>query len=189
MYPRHRLDGLGDAIYGVAMTLLVLDIRIPDGVTVTDNAGFFAMLHGLSPHLVPYVISFIVLSSGWLAAIRIVHRGTQASPAYVRWWRPHLLLVTLMPFSTMLLARFDRAPLVAAVYAVNVGLMSLCAWFVAEASEAENMADLAERRLGLIVIIALSVGAVALSPWLGTWALLIYALKGWLPRQLAKRVS
>ena len=44
MYPRHRLDGLGDAIYGVSMTLLVLDIRIPDGANVVDNAGFAALL-------------------------------------------------------------------------------------------------------------------------------------------------
>ena len=30
MYPRARLDALSDAVFGVAMTLLVLDVRLPD---------------------------------------------------------------------------------------------------------------------------------------------------------------
>jgi len=187
MYPRHRLDGLGDAIYGVSITLLVLDIRIPDAVSTIDNAGFLALLRALWPHMLPYLISFVVLSSGWLAAIRVPHRGAQASAGYVRWWRPHLLLVTLMPFSTMLVARFDTAPLVAGVYAANVGLMSLCAWRMMEAGEAESVAAMAERRTGLIQIVALSVGAVALSPWLGAKALLLYALKGMAQRVIKWR--
>lgn len=186
MYPRHRLDGLGDAIYGVSMTLLVLDIRIPDAASVVDIAGFVALLGALWPHILPYLISFVVLSSGWLAALRVPHRGAQAGAAYVRWWRPHLLLVTLMPFSTMLVARFDSASPVVAVYAVNIGLMSLCAWRMIEAGEAESEAAKAERRIGLFLIIALSVLAVALSPWLGAKALLLYALKG-VPTRLMRQ--
>jgi uncharacterized membrane protein len=51
MYPRHKLDGLGDAIYGVSMTLLVLDIRIPNTVQVVDSAGFAALMRTLWPQL------------------------------------------------------------------------------------------------------------------------------------------
>lgn len=185
MYPRHRLDGLGDAIYGVAMTLLVLDIRVPEGLVVADNAAFVGLLRALWPHLLPYLISFVVLSSGWLSAIRLAHLGTSASEAYVRWWRPQLLLVTLMPFTTMIVARYDTVPLVAAFYAANIGLMSLCAWGMLAASEVEDNAVRRERRLSLILLVALSVAAVALSPWLGTRALLLYVVKG-LPTRLIR---
>jgi uncharacterized membrane protein len=186
MYPRHRLDGLGDAIYGVSMTLLVLDIRVPDGLSVTDNAGFMVLLNLLWSHLLPYLISFVVLSSGWLSAIRIAHIGALANEAYVRWWRPQLLLVTLMPFSTMIIARYDTVPLVAALYAANIGLMSLCAWRMLAASEAEDDVARDERRMSLILLIALSAGAIVLSPWLGARALLLYVFKG-LPPHLMKR--
>jgi len=178
MYPRHRLDGLADAIYGVSITLLVLDVRVPEGVVVRNGAAFDTLWPILWPHLLPYLISFFALSSGWLAAIRVPHRGAHASAAYVRWWRLHLLLVTLIPFSTMLVARFDTAPQVAGVYAVNAGLMSLCALLALEAGEAEDPVARMERRRGLIALVALSLGAVALSPWLGTKALLLYAAKG-----------
>jgi uncharacterized membrane protein len=189
MYPRHRLDGLGDAIYGVALTLLVLDIRVPENLAVTDNAGFVALLQVLWPHLLPYLISFLVLSSGWLSAIRVVHRGTAASVAYVRWWRPQLLLVTLMPFTTMIIARYGSVPLVAALYAANLGLMSLCAWGMLAADAVQDEAAMRQRRLSLILMVVLSAGAVALSPWLGARALLLYAIKGLPPRLIRPAAS
>jgi uncharacterized membrane protein len=187
MYPRHRLEGLGDAIYGVAMTLLVLDIRVPDGLAVTDNAAIVVLLQALWPHLLPYLISFVVLSSGWLSAIRVTHLGTSVNAAYVRWWRPQLLLVTLMPFSTMIVARYDTVPLIAGLYAVNIGLMSLCAWGMLAASEVVDDTARLERRASLILIAALSLGAVGLSPWLGTKALLLYVFKGLPPRLIRRR--
>jgi uncharacterized membrane protein len=30
MYPRSRVDALTDGLFGVAMTILVLDVRLPD---------------------------------------------------------------------------------------------------------------------------------------------------------------
>jgi hypothetical protein len=78
----------------------------------------------------------------------------------------------------MLVARFDTVPQIAGVYAANAGLMSLFALLALEAGEAEDPVARLERRRGLIVLVALSLAAVALSPWLGGKALLLYALKG-----------
>lgn len=176
MYPRHRLDGLGDTIYGVSMTLLVLDIRIPNTVQVVDSAGFAALMRTLWPHVLPYLISFVVLSSGWLSAIRVTPGNATSTPAYVRWWRPQLLLVTAMPFTTMTVARFSSVPLAVSLYAANIGLMSLCAWGMLAATEAENETALAGRRALLVRLIALSLLAITFSRWLGAWALLSYFL-------------
>jgi len=100
-----------------------------------------------------------------------------------------LLLVTLMPFSTMIVARYDTVPLIAGLYAVNIGLMSLCAWGMLAASEVVDDEVKLERRASLILIAALSLGAVALSPWLGTKALLLYVFKGLPPRLIRRRVA
>jgi len=177
MYPRSRLDGLGDAIYGVSMTLLVLDIRIPDTARVTDSAGFVTLMQSLWPHVLPYVISFAVLSSGWLSSIRVTHRNETFAPAYVLWWRPLLLLVTAMPFTTMTVARFSSVPLAVSLYATNIGLISLCAWGMLAAIDAEDKATLVRRRGSLVWLVALSLLVIVLSPWLGAWALLLYLLK------------
>jgi uncharacterized membrane protein len=41
MYPRARLDALNDAIFGVAMTLLVLDVRLPDDFHAHDATSLY----------------------------------------------------------------------------------------------------------------------------------------------------
>ena len=62
MYPRHRLDALSDGIYGVAMTLLVLEIRIPDGVDPHTDRELLAVFASLVPKIWPYALSFVVLA-------------------------------------------------------------------------------------------------------------------------------
>lgn len=186
MFPRQRLDGLGDAIYGVSMTLLVLDIRIPDTAHATTSAEFLRLLHTLWPHILPYVISFGVLSSGWLSSIRVTHRHATFPRAYVAWWRPQLLLVTATPFTTMTVARFSTVPLAVALYATNIGLVSLCAWRMLAVTDAEDADAVAERRAGLIQLMMLSLLAIVISPWLGAWALVAYLLKRVPLRRLRK---
>jgi len=127
--------------------------------------------------VLPYVISFAVLSSGWLSAIRVTHRNETFAPAYVLWWRPLLLLVTAMPFTTMTVARFSTVPLAVSLYAANIGLISLCTWGMLAAVDAEDAATLARRRGSLVWLVALSLLVIALSPWLGAWALALYGLK------------
>jgi Endosomal/lysosomal potassium channel TMEM175 len=61
MYPRARLDALTDGVFAVAMTLLVLDVRLPENFEPQNATELIEALRGLVPKFVPYVISFIVL--------------------------------------------------------------------------------------------------------------------------------
>ena len=45
LYPRSRLDALSDAVFGVAMTLLVLDVRLPEEF---HPSNAWELVHGLS---------------------------------------------------------------------------------------------------------------------------------------------
>ena len=61
LYPVARIDALTDGIFAVAMTLLVLDIRLPENLAVHDRAGLLQALMDLWPKFVPYALSFMVL--------------------------------------------------------------------------------------------------------------------------------
>src|SRR5579862_6352558 len=65
MYPRHRFDGLTDGIFAVAMTLLVLEIRLPDSANPHTSRELLGVLAGLWPKVWPYVLSFVVLGGRW----------------------------------------------------------------------------------------------------------------------------
>jgi uncharacterized membrane protein len=71
MYPKTRVDALTDGFFGVAMTILVLDLRIPDEFHPTDQVALTHALVGLWPKFFPYVLSFYILGSIWLANIKL----------------------------------------------------------------------------------------------------------------------
>ena len=75
MFPKSRLDALSDGIFGVAMTLLILDVRLPDEFHPKDGAELLKGLFDLWPKVLPYVISFGVLGLRWLSNIEVRTRA------------------------------------------------------------------------------------------------------------------
>ena len=54
MFSKVRLDTLSDGIFGVAMTLLILDVRLPDDFRPRDGAELLQGLVELWPKFLPY---------------------------------------------------------------------------------------------------------------------------------------
>lgn len=70
MFSKARLDTLSDGIFGVAMTLLVLDVRLPDNFHPRDGSELLDGLANLWPKFLPYLLSFSVLGLRWLANVQ-----------------------------------------------------------------------------------------------------------------------
>ena len=118
-----RIEALTDGIFAVAMTLLVLDLRLPEPLAAIDDAGLREALLALLPKLESYVISFLVLCVFWLGHHRLMHLVRGVDHLFL--WRNLLfiLFITFVPFSTSLMGQYrslDDAPL---VYGINLGLV------------------------------------------------------------------
>lgn len=101
-----RLAALSDGIFAVAMTLLVLDLRVPAREAVHSGADLRHALMGLAPQFIAYLMSFITLGIFWVGQqTQLNHLArTDRSLSWI-----HLLFlfaVSIMPFSTRLLAEF-----------------------------------------------------------------------------------
>jgi hypothetical protein len=106
MYPKARIDALTDGIFAVAMTLLALDVRLPDDLHPADARALLEALKGLWPKFFPYVLSFYVLGTSWLSLIRLRSRREFVDRRYASWWLTYLLFATCLPFSTTVVGRF-----------------------------------------------------------------------------------
>jgi uncharacterized membrane protein len=133
MYPRHRLEALVDGIFGVAMTLLVLEIRIPDGVVPTTDGALVALLISLWPKIWPYMLSFLVLGIRWRELVAERPSQHEVSKRYVNWSLANLLLVTFVPFSTLLIGRYASLAPAIWLYSANLAGMAICTWLVGRA--------------------------------------------------------
>lgn len=175
MYPKARLDALSDAIFGVSMTLLVLDVRLPEDVHPRDARELIHALLDLTPKFLPYVLSFMVLGLRWLANIHLRSPAETVSLKYGRWWLLYHLLVTCIPFATIVVGRFpDLAPAIWLYAAVTI-LMSAAAYRMLTLLPAVERADhLRDRQVSIIVMIVSALLAVAwsfVSPHQALWAL------------------
>ena len=153
MYPKARLDALGDSIFGVAMTLLALDVRLPDTFHPHDAAELLNGILGLWSKALPYLLSFVVLGLRWLSNVHLRSRGEVVSRAYGTWWLIYLLLITCVPFTTIVLGRFaDLAPALW-LYAGNTALLALVSFrLLSLTPEIELRDHVIERRIGLGVL-------------------------------------
>jgi uncharacterized membrane protein len=177
MYPKARLDALSDGIFGVAMTLLVLDVRLPDDFQPHDARDLTRGLLGLTPKFLPCVLSFVVLGLRWLSNIHLRSHGESCGRTYAEWWLVHHLLITCVAFTTMVGGRFVAFAPSIWLYAGNAILISAVSFRLLALTPSFERADhVRERRISLGLLIASSLLAISwsfVSPRQALWALAI----------------
>ncbi len=160
-----RVAALSDGVFAVALTLLVLDLHAPALELVHSEADLWHGLVALAPRLLVYVMSFMTLGIFWVGQ-QTQHNHIAQSDRNLAWLHlAFLFAVTLMPFSTTLMAEFIGFRLAVVVYWLNIlllGVLLLVGWrYARRAGLVSGEADIAiacgiERR----VIVAQSLYAV-----------------------------
>lgn len=120
-----RLTFFSDAVFAIAMTLLVIDIKVPEPAVSTDEAWVQALAN-LIPHFVGFVLTFYVVGALWAAHHRTFGRLRHYDPAIVWPNLTLLMLVAFIPFPTALMSTHftDRVPQM--FYAFTLLVAGLC---------------------------------------------------------------
>lgn len=176
--PKSRLEALTDGIFAVTMTLLVLDLKLPEEIG-KDTAEAVASLVSVLPHLDDYVISFVVLCLYWLAHLRLMSRLRDVDATFVWFNLAFLLFTTFVPKLTALIGDNPTQPIAAVVYGGNLLLILLfealmwrrCALHLSGERTEDAIAQWNFLRRRFVVaggIILLAIGAALLEIELGT---------------------
>jgi uncharacterized membrane protein len=175
MFSKARLDTLSDGIFAVAMTLLILDVRLPDDFHPRDGAELVQGLAGLWPKFLPYVLSFGVLGLRWLSNIEVRTRAEYVHREYVNWWLLYHFLITCVPFTTIVVGRFAHFAPAIWLYAGHTLLIAIVGLrLVLITPHLEQGDHLRHRQMSALLLIVSSLLAIALSfvnSRLALWAL------------------
>src|SRR5438128_2348691 len=68
-----RLEFITDGVYAIALTLLALDLRLPDTALHASGPELLASLIAVWPKLLSYVTSFTVVALFWSVNHRMFH--------------------------------------------------------------------------------------------------------------------
>jgi uncharacterized membrane protein len=123
--PTGRLDALSDGVFAIAITLLVLDLSVPPG----SGDDLLGALVDAWPSYLAYVVSFATIGVAWLAHSIISHYTDRVDALFVRLNLVLLLVVSLLPFPTSLVAEYvdehDAERVATTVLGVNLLLVAL----------------------------------------------------------------
>ena len=176
LYPKARVDALTDGIFAVAMTLLVLDIRIPEGYQPADAAQMLEALAELLPRFLPYAVSFLILGMRWLSFVEVHNRAEHVSSAYIRSWMIYLLLITCVPFTTMVVGRYASFAPAVWLYCANTILIALASWRMFKLTPEMDSHLLHARVVSMVTLLASCLLCIAWSlvePRQALWAFLL----------------
>ncbi len=117
MFPRSRLEALTDGIYAIALTLLVLELKLPALPHGGGDAALSAALIELLPKALTWLLSFWVMAQFWMSHVRLFRMTAALDAATVRIELVQLALVSLLPFSTAVMGEHGTLPSASALYA------------------------------------------------------------------------
>jgi uncharacterized membrane protein len=113
---KQRLEAFTDGVYAIVITLLILNIRIPE--VSTDDLG--PALIGILPQVFTYVLSFFVIGLYWFSHHRIAQQVKHIDGTFVWLNMIWLLFVTIMPFPTALLGQYPLQPIPITIYGADL---------------------------------------------------------------------
>jgi uncharacterized membrane protein len=120
-----RLAALSDGIFAVAMTLLVLDLHVPASELIHSQGELWHTLAEAAPQLISYIMSFLTLGIFWNGQQAQLNAFSR-SDRHLSWIHIAFLFgVSIMPFSTRLLAGFISYRSVLFAYWGNILLLGL----------------------------------------------------------------
>lgn len=163
--PNERLVLFSDAVIAITITLLVLEIRLPEGFGEFSDAELWGALVALGPRFLGYLISFAVIGVYWLNHHAKFGHIVRSSRRLLAINLLFLLFIGVVPFTTSLIAE-NGGGLATAIYAggmVCCGLTLMWIWAYADANGMLDPALSRDERRRLLLTTLLSSVVFALS--------------------------
>jgi hypothetical protein len=129
-YPRHGENGgfdrvvyFTDAVFAIAMTLLVVEIGVPETIegAAEDPAAMLGALGDKGPLIFAFFLGCYVIGSYWAAHHRFMTWLAAVDRGFVALTVVYLSFVALLPFPTGVLGEFGDNPISVVAFAVNMG--------------------------------------------------------------------
>ncbi len=202
--PEHMLERLiffSDAVFAIAITLLIIEIHVPHLEAGASNADYINALLKLTPNFIGFIVSFFVIGAFWGGHHRAFGCAAFYSDKLVPANIQLLLTIAAMPFFTAFLSEYSnqRVPVVlyccwlllTALLNLRLGRLATSPPVVDPSVSAEVIAGIRRRGLATVLsaITAIFVGIFSPFPVLAQVSLMAIplwrVLLGWMAKETA----
>jgi uncharacterized membrane protein len=170
---KQRLEAFSDGVFAIVITLLILDIKIPE---VQPDALPAALVHIL-PQLLTYIMSFFIVGLYWHLHHQVAAQIKLIDEPFIWLNLVWLLFVSVLPFPTALLGRYPLQPVPLAIYGTNLILVNVTGFVILvyfrnhpelrfKPMTSEELRATAPIYVAVNGLYAVAIGAAWIFPWL-----------------------
>lgn len=132
-----RIEGFSDAVFAIAVTLLVLELHVPDKDSIRTGNDLVIFMKNQWPAFLAFILSFFSIFIMWVNHHKIFKQIYSRNSAIMFANGLILFLVSTVSYPTALLARYFNGEASAVVVAIYTGIFVLInfaynlLWFLA----------------------------------------------------------
>lgn len=122
--PRARFDAFSDAVFAIAMTIMILELKVPALHGDPTNSEVMTALVAQIPVFAAYVASFAILAQLWISHSTLTKNTEEVPAPAAQFNMLFLFFVCLIPFPMALLSEFGFVSAVIIPYALLLAAAS-----------------------------------------------------------------
>lgn len=138
--PNSRLEAFCDGVFAIALTLLIIDIKIPSTTEINSTLDFWIALKNIGPSVFAFVLSFIIILITWVNHHNALKLANKSAPSFIYANGLLLLTVVFLPFPTSLIGEYiltDHAAPAVILYNSVLALQAL-GWILMGSTAIKN---------------------------------------------------
>ena len=183
-----RLEAFTDGVMAIIITIMVLELKVPHGVTLND-------LWPIAPIFLNYALSFVYIGIYWNNHHHLLS-AAKAIDGRVLWANLHLLFwLSLVPFTTGWMGENHFATMPVALYGANLLLSGIAYYILTQSLIAHHGAESTlSKAIGndikgilSLVIYAFAIGLAFVSPWISIALYVVVAMIWFIPDKRIER--
>ena len=121
----NRIEAFSDGVFAIALTLLILDVKIPATSDITSERALQTFLLGQGASYFSFALSVIVIGIFWVAHHGLFHYIRRANRALFWMNILFLLCITFIPFPAALLGQFSHYRTAVVIYGASLAIAGI----------------------------------------------------------------
>lgn len=192
-FSTRRIEALTDGVFAIAMTLLVLDLKVTAFGNAATSGELLSHFMSNDSGFTSFVISFLLLGSMWAVHMRQFEYIKRADRHLTMINTLRLLVVVLIPLTTSMASTYQDLLIGRILFPINFLLLAIVSfWQWNYAVSKPEMYDKlsnevkANARQRNLIILATSALVVLLSVFIGELAFLLFIVSPFAPRMFGR---
>lgn len=165
-----RVTLFNDAVYGIVLTLLVIELHVPELTDHDSGKELIEKLEHLWPHFFAFFLSALMVGGQWISSIHIQRTIAKTTNTYMAFMVIYLIIVALLPFCCSMIGEYPDNPVSYVVFGALSVAYSCCGYLYMSYCLRKNLfhpdADLEElkklmKAIPFVIVLMVAMSAIA----------------------------